>query len=138
MRCPLAELRCLMSLWKISYISVAVDPADMIEAVIADICAVAQVRNAALDITGVLTFRDGRFAQVIEGPEVALRELMAGITRDPRHHSLVVIADSPLSARRYTDWRMAYRDPKDFVRDQLDIVLEQAALMGQAVSDSTH
>lgn len=127
-----------MSLWKISYISVAVDPADMIEAVIADICAVALVRNAVLDITGVLTFRDGRFAQVIEGPEAALRELMAGITRDPRHHSLVVIADSALEMRRYSDWRMAYREPKDFVRDQLDIVLEQTRLMSQVVSDRIH
>ena len=127
-----------MSLWKISYISVAVDPADMIEAVIADICAVAQVRNAALDITGVLTFRDGRFAQVIEGPEAALRELMAGITRDLRHHSLVVVADSALALRRYTDWQMTYRDPKDFVRDQIDIVLEQTALMGQATGDHIH
>ena len=127
-----------MSLWKISYISVAVDPADMIEAVIADICAVAQVRNAALDITGVLTFRDGRFAQVIEGPEAALRELMAGITRDLRHHSLVVVADSALGLRRYTDWQMTYRDPKDFVRDQIDIVLEQTALMGQATGDHIH
>lgn len=127
-----------MTLWRISYISTAVVPADAIAAVIADICAVAQGRNAELDITGMLTFKDGRFAQVIEGREAALRTLMAAIMRDPRHHSIKVIADGPIALRRYSDWRMAYRDPKTFVRDQLDTVLEQAVLMGRVVSDRIH
>lgn len=127
-----------MILWRLSYISVAVAPAEAIDAVIGDICFVAQVRNAELDITGVLTFKDGRFAQVIEGPEEALRTLMAAILRDARHHSVNVIADGAIELRRYADWRMAYREPKDFVRDQLDNVLEQTALMGRMVSDRIH
>lgn len=124
-----------MTLWRLSYISVAVAPAEGIDAVIAEIVAVAQGVNAALDITGVLTFKDGRFAQVLEGPEDALRTLMAAILRDARHHSVKVIADGPIELRRYSDWRMAYRDPKEFVRDQLDTVLEQTALMGRMASD---
>jgi hypothetical protein len=127
-----------MTLWRLSYISVATAPADTIDAVIADIVAVAQRVNAGLDVTGVLTFKDGRFAQVIEGSEAALRTLMAAIMADPRHHSINVIADGPIEMRRYSDWRMAYREPKEFVRDQLDTVLQQTALMGRMVSDRVH
>lgn len=47
-------------------------------------------------MTGILTVKDGRFAQVIEGQERALRRLMASIERDPRHHSVTVIADGRL------------------------------------------
>jgi hypothetical protein len=36
--------------------------------------------------------------------------------------------------RRSRDWRMVYSDPKEFVRDQLDTVVAQIALMGQMVS----
>jgi hypothetical protein len=127
-----------MILWRISYISVAVASAESIDAVIADICAVAQDVNAELDITGVLTFKNGRFAQVIEGPEEALRILMVAIERDSRHHSVKVISDGPIALRRYGDWRMVYCEPKEFVRDQLDNVLEQTALMGRMVSDRVH
>jgi hypothetical protein len=133
-----ARYRHQMTLWRISYISVAVAPADAIDAVIADICAVAQARNAALDITGMLTFKSGRFAQVIEGQEAALRTLMAAIERDPRHHTLKIVADGPIELRRYSAWRMTYCDPYEFVRDQLDTVLEQTALMGRMVSDRIH
>lgn len=125
-------------MWRISYISVAVAPADGILAVIDDICAGAQVRNVELDITGILTVKDGRFAQVIEGQERALRRLMVRIKRDLRHHSVTVIADGPIEMRRYRDWRMLYRDPKEFVRDQPDTVLAQMALMGRMVSDRIH
>jgi len=64
--------------------------------VIDDICAGAHVRNGELDMTGILTVKDGRFAQVIELQERALRRLMASIERDPRHHSVTVIADGRL------------------------------------------
>jgi hypothetical protein len=33
---------------------------------------------------------------------------------------------------------MTYCDPYEFVRDQLDTVLEQTALMGRMVSDRIH
>ncbi len=92
------------------------------------------MRNVELDMTGILTVKDGRFAQVIEGQERALRRRMASIERDPRHHSVTVIADGPIEMRRSRDWRMVYRAPKEFVRDQLDTVLAQMALMGQRVS----
>ena len=107
---------------------------DGISAVIDDICAGAHVRNGELDMTGILTVKDGRFAQVSEGQERALRRLMASIERDPRHHSVTVFTDGPIEMRRSRDWRMVYRAPKEFVRDQLDTVVAQMALMGQMVS----
>jgi len=78
--------------------------------VIDDICAGAHVRNGELDMTGILTVNDGRF----------------------------FIADGPIEMRRYRDWRVVYRDPKEFVRDQLDTVLAQMALMGRMVSHQVY
>jgi len=36
--------------------------------------------------------------------------------------------------RRSRDWRIVYRDPKEFVRDQLETLVAQMALMGPMVS----
>lgn len=127
-----------MRLWRICYISVATAPAAVLDADVRAICALAEPHNARAGITGALTFHGGRFAQVLEGPESALRALMTRIAADPRHHSLTVIADAEINARRYADWSMAYRDPRDFVRDQLDTVLEHTAVMAEGLGSSLH
>ena len=118
-----------MRLWKIAYISVAAEPRDRANASALLICALAELHNARRAITGILTLHRGRYAQVLEGPETALRALMARIAADPRHHSVQVIADGPISARRHAGWSMVYRDPKQFVLDQIDAVLDQLAAM---------
>ena len=127
-----------MRLWNISYVSTATeaDEAAVESAIV--ICAVAEQHNARNNITGILTLHGGRFAQVLEGPETALRALLARITVDPRHHSLKVIADGPLAARRYAGWSLAFRDPREFVLDQLDSVLGQAAAAARMMPGTRH
>lgn len=120
-----------MRLWKISYVSVATAPSEMLDANVYEICTVAEQHNARAGITGVLTFHAGRFAQLLEGPEPQLRALMIRIGKDARHHSLKVLADSAIRDRRYGSWSMAYRSPNDFVRDQLgDLLAQTAAVAG--------
>lgn len=127
-----------MRLWKISYISSATAPDEMADGGVLLIAALAEQHNAQHGITGILTLHSGRFAQVLEGPESALRALMARIKADHRHHHVQVIADGPLAKRRYADWSMAYRDPKEFVLDQLDSVLEQTSAVSRAMRGTVH
>lgn len=63
-------------------------------------------RNALADITGFLMCADGRFLQFVEGPEIALKRLMAKIEQDWRHEGIVRWRDEPGDARLYPDWRM--------------------------------
>ncbi len=127
-----------MRLWKISYTSIAAMPEETIDAGVLVICALAEQHNALHSITGILTLCDGRFAQVLEGPEHALRKLMDRINADPRHHSVMVLADGPIVSRRYASWSMSYRDPKAFVKDQIDDLLAETAVMAKAIAPIRH
>jgi len=57
------------------------------------ITAVATSRNAILGVTGALISTDHFFAQILEGPEAAVDDVMASILRDARHRSVKVLAD---------------------------------------------
>lgn len=127
-----------MRLWKLSYISLAVAAHDEALHQLHEICACAGDRNARVGISSVLTFHKGRFAQVLEGPEEAVRAVLRRIMGDPRHHSLSVLADAPLVARRYEGLSMAYRDPKTFIADQIDDILEQTADVVRAMKATWH
>ncbi len=127
-----------MSLWKISYTSIAALPEETTNAVALAISALSAQHNALHGITGVLTLYKGQFAQVIEGPETALRLLMARIIADLRHHTVVNLFDGPIAKRRYADWSMAFRDPKAFIADQLDEVLEQTSGVTRALRATRH
>lgn len=70
--------------------------------------------NNALDgITGLL-WSDGRsFLQVFEGPRDSVELAFERIQRDPRHHSLVVLQDRPITTREFGGWTMAHRRATD-------------------------
>ena len=127
-----------MRLWKLSYTSTATAPHDRARRQLDEICSLAQVHNALLGITGVLTLHRGKFAQVLEGPESAVRALWQRIILDPRHHSAAIVADGPIFVRRYSDWSMAYREPKSFLSDQLDDILQQTAEIVRAMNATWH
>ncbi len=57
----------------------------MDETGLATILKQARARNADLGITGALMLYDGWFAQVLEGPQVAVETLFAKIKVDTRH-----------------------------------------------------
>ncbi len=66
----------------------------------------AKVKNALLNITGVLFYLDGKFLQILEGDEAALRPLMNTINDDPRHNNLEILIDTPIESRGFNDWTM--------------------------------
>lgn len=127
-----------MRLWKMSYISTATAAHEEAIRQLHDICARSGDRNARVGISGIATVHRGKFAQVLEGPEDAVRAVLRRIMGDPRHHSLTVLADGPLVARRYGGLPMTYRDPKAFITDQLDDILKQTADVVRAMKATWH
>jgi len=83
--------------------------------------------NAQRDITGMLLYRNGRFIQILEGPEQAVRETMGKIERDPRHDHLRVLIDEFIEERNFAEWTMGFepitmpdKDAPEGFRDTFD------------------
>jgi hypothetical protein len=68
----------------------------------------ARLNNAKYDITGLLLYHEGRFMQLIEGPEDAVRKLYSYIEQDARHADTAKLADKAVDARSFPDWSMAF------------------------------
>ncbi len=71
--------------------------------------------NAERDLTGMLLYRGGRFFQVLEGPETAVRSVMSSIQTDTRHRDVRVLWEEPTSERRFGEWTMGYEPIADMV-----------------------
>ncbi len=92
----------------ITYISDHIGPPDSAAADCAAIVATAKAMNPRHDITGVLFFARGKFLQVIEGPEDALRQLMRNIEGDARHTNVQYLIDTPVSRHGFSRWNMDF------------------------------
>lgn len=84
-------------------------PANRVE--LDKILSSSHLRNKELDVTGALLCTAGRFAQIIEGPEISVRILMKSIELDSRHRYCKVLSEGLTSARRFSEWTMAYLGP---------------------------
>ncbi len=73
--------------------------------------AVCRKNNAALELTGLLLYHEGRFFQVLEGEEEALLRVMQSITKDQRHMDLALAEHGPIERRAFSTWRMGYAMP---------------------------
>jgi len=78
-----------------------------------DLLAQAREKNARLDITGMLLYKDGNFMQVLEGPEETVRNLYTTIRADARHHGLLKLMESSVTARTFSEWAMAFHNLDD-------------------------
>jgi len=64
-------------------------------------------KNKEHQVSGMLTYRQGRFMQVIEGNELAIESLYQNIKNDPRHKNVRTVLDSRSSNRFYEDCGMS-------------------------------
>lgn len=83
-----------------------------------------RIFNKEHQITGLLLYSDGRFIQIIEGPEAEVRALYARIQEDTRHTQVVTIIDGPGPQRWFADWRMAFGRVDALELDQVLGVVE--------------
>ena len=77
-----------------------------------------RIKNTQLGITGLLLYSEGHILQVLEGAADVVYSLYATIAANPRHRSLVKLADGPVANRAFADWSMQMRtvDAADFTR----------------------
>jgi len=67
--------------------------------------------NARDCITGLLTWSDDAFLQVLEGPRTALCALLWRLHADPRHTDILLIEFRAAAGRTTQTWSMAAPDP---------------------------
>ncbi len=80
---------------------------------VAEILVEARDNNRRLGLTGALLYRKGRFIQILEGPDEAIRERFAIIEADPRHRNVYKISDETIATRQFPDWTMGFRPLSD-------------------------
>lgn len=93
------------------------------DAEVSQMVGLAQKRNAELNVTGALMFTGTHFAQVLEGPQSAIEELMISISRDLRHSSILITDKSRITSRQFPTWQLAYQGPSQFVSFHLTRLL---------------
>lgn len=86
--------------------------------------------NGRSDITGVLLFTGGCFAQLIEGPAPALQALMARIEADPRHGQVRRLLDRDVDERHFAGWHMELFETPG-ADDLVDELLQTATVSPQ-------
>jgi hypothetical protein len=74
----------------------------------------ARKNNTASGITGMLFYFEGKFIQLIEGEEEAVKELYTRIFADPRHQHSAVLKQGTSTERFFGDWSMGFKaaDPQ--------------------------
>ncbi len=75
---------------------------------VGSIAAAAAERNREQGVTGSLTFVDGTFVQLLEGPHEAVEGTFERICRDFRHEDIKLIDLTDTTERIFEDWGMAY------------------------------
>lgn len=80
-----------------------------------ELVAGARRQNDSVGITGALIFTGDHFAQVIEGPDAPVDDLLRSILHDNRHHSIQHFEDSDVPARLFGSWTLAYQGPSTYV-----------------------
>jgi len=105
---PAASRRppAMPAVFQIFYVSRATAGLD--DAHVQSILHASRRHNARLDVTGCLLFSGHCFAQVLEGAEPVVSALARGITADPRHVGVRLLARTRRDERDYADWSMGY------------------------------
>lgn len=92
-------------LYSVAYCSRAANGVD--DPDVDRIIATAQRYNPSHQITGMLVFGSGIFFQWLEGPRTKVRQLMAKLQTDPRHHTIIELTEAEEARERlFPDWSM--------------------------------
>jgi uncharacterized Fe-S cluster-containing radical SAM superfamily protein len=80
-----------------------------------ELVALSKSKNDALEVTGVLMFKDGNFMQVLEGEQEIISKLYSTIRLDSRHTLVSIIQEGPIGLREYSDWSSTYFNSEEGV-----------------------
>jgi hypothetical protein len=79
-----------------------------------------RTHNAARGVTGMLLYGNQTFLQVVEGDDAVVDELVARISKDPRHGEFRVLSRRSMPRRQYSDWTMGFERITDDGLKQID------------------
>jgi hypothetical protein len=74
-------------------------------------------RNRGLKITGMLVHKEGKFLQILEGPDDIVRELFATIAKDSRHEAIIKLSEEIITERKFSYWTMGFRNLEEMRDD---------------------
>jgi hypothetical protein len=92
-----------------------------------DIMTVARERNARLGVTGALICMGGYFAQILEGDDPAVNQLMVDILRDRRHSDIRIIEVVAIERPRFSSWGLALVPASPGPRSYIEILIGSEA-----------
>eukprot|EP00665_Eupelagonemidae_sp_cell47_P017143 gene17143-biopygen13208 len=116
---------------RLTYVSHAID--EITAADVRAIRKVAEGRNAAQQVTGILIHVPPYFVQTIEGPPDSIAAIFGSILADTRHYKVDVIERGGCTTRRYPGWALEVIDIGKMRGSRSAAVLE---LLGNA--DAVH
>jgi len=91
----------------LAYVSSAVSLFS--EQELTDLLVKSRKNNQALDITGMLLYKEGNFMQLLEGPKDAVLSLKRKIEKDSRHSGMIVLLREEHEKREFPDWSMGFK-----------------------------
>ncbi|MGP5176505.1 BLUF domain-containing protein [Psychrobacter immobilis] len=96
----------------IAYISKALncDRNISIPTGLSDIVRISRYKNPKSQITGIISYREGQYLQVLEGPYLEVDNLMSKIASDPRHKDIWVFLDVRIAKRSFPSWGVSVFD----------------------------
>lgn len=100
-----------MSLYCLVYESIANQ--EMSDDNLKELLATARLKNALLDITGMLLFKNRFFMQALEGEKDAIEKIFDKVMKDPRHSEVLIIYKKPITERRFPEWQMGFNKIDD-------------------------
>ena len=77
---------------------------------LSDIIRISRNKNLKSQITGIISYRDGQYLQVLEGHDLEVDKLMSKIASDPRHEDLWVFLDVRVAKRSFPNWGVSVFD----------------------------
>lgn len=116
-----------MTIFSLLYASRSTIPANEAEAAVEALVDVSRSRNETLGLTGCLIFGGGRFAQVLEGDQAVVQDIVDRISRDDRHTDFAVLEQGTIPARRFMGWALGYAGPSLFVRRRITAPIAEAS-----------
>lgn len=96
----------MTKLFALTYLSEASRalPPPQLDSILLD----ARMFNASVEVTGALLYGAGRFFQMLEGTEDAVRTTYARIARAHAHRNLRTLSQGPIEARCFDAWHMGF------------------------------
>ena len=77
---------------------------------LSEIISASREHNPKSQITGIVSYREGQYFQVLEGPNFEVDKLMAKIAADPRHEDIWVFLNVRVAQRSFPNWGVSVFD----------------------------